>query len=140
MRINASEWRVLVIDDDHDNLELAADVLGFAGATVAVADSGQAGLEIVNQCHPTIILLDLAMPGLDGWSVYQTLRSRPELDSVPIIALTAHAMRGDAEKAFDAGFDGYITKPFRIQGLLEEIAACVQSFADRKGLGEPGHD
>ncbi len=129
-----STWRVLVVDDEPDNLKLAADLLEFLGATVAQARNGQQALDLVDQFKPNLILLDLAMPEIDGWQIHQRLRARPEFDLVPIVALTALAMAADAEKVRAAGFDAYITKPFRVRAMIEQLTICIQAFVERKSM------
>ena len=85
-------WRVLIVDDEPDNLTLASEFLSFSGATVAITEQGAQLLAMVDEFHPTIILLDLAMPGIDGWEIQRRLRARTELRHIPIIALTAMAL------------------------------------------------
>src|SRR5262245_30176653 len=114
-----ANWRVLIIDDEPDNLMLAAITLEFNGAVVSTAPDGQSGLDQVDTFHPTLILLDLSMPTLDGWEVFRRLRARPELDEIAIVALTANAMPDDAARVREMKFDGYITKPFRVTEFLE---------------------
>jgi two-component system cell cycle response regulator DivK len=126
-----TQWRVLIADDEPDNLTLASEFLKFSGASVAVTVQGVQLLAMVDEFHPTIILLDLAMPGMDGWEIQRRLRMRPELNHIPIIALTAMAMPEDLERAKMAGFDGYITKPFRVGSLLRDIKTCVGVFFQR---------
>lgn len=124
-----SNWRVLIIDDEPDNLMLAAITLEFNGAVVSTAPDGQSGIEQADTFQPTLILLDLSMPGLDGWEVFKRLRAKPEYDLIPIIALTANAMPDDAARVKDMGFDGYITKPFRVVEFLEALKESVATFA-----------
>jgi two-component system cell cycle response regulator DivK len=126
-----AQWRVLIVDDEPDNLTLASEFLSFSGATVAVTERGEELLAMVDEFLPTIILLDLAMPGIDGWEIQRRLRARTELSHIPIIALTAMAMPEDVERAKMAGFDGYITKPFRVASLLRDIKTCVTIFIER---------
>jgi CheY-like chemotaxis protein len=128
---DVSTWRVLIVDDEPDNLTLASEFLTFSGATVAITEHGARLLEMVDEFGPSIILLDLAMPGMDGWEVQRRLRARPELNHIPIIALTALAMPEDAERVRMAGFDGYITKPFRVALLLRDLETCVTAFTER---------
>jgi two-component system cell cycle response regulator DivK len=123
-----SSWNVLIVDDEPDNLNLIADLLEFSGAKVVRAENGKQALALFEHDKPNIILLDLAMPDLDGWAVHRQLRARPDARSVPIIALTGLAMPDDAERVRAAGFDGYITKPFRAKVLLDTLSACVQRF------------
>jgi two-component system cell cycle response regulator DivK len=132
MDIKLNGWRVLAVDDEPDNLKLIADVLEFKGAVVAQSQNGQQGLDMLDTFKPTLVLLDLAMPGVDGWEMHRQLRRRTELNHVPIIALTALAMPQDAERVMAAGFDGYITKPFRFNDLLQELVTTVEKFQARK--------
>lgn len=125
---NAKDWTVLIVDDEVDNLGVARKVLSFNGANVCEARNGLEGLEVLETVTPTFILLDLSMPEMDGWEMFKIVRSRDELAIVPVIALTAHAMSGDKERVLEAGFDGYIAKPFRIQSFLEDIQACITEF------------
>lgn len=129
-----ASWRVLVVDDEPDNLDLAADLLEFSGATVLRALGGQQALQVFDEYKPTIVLLDLAMPDIDGWTVYDQIRNRETCEKTVIIALTALAMPADAEKVRAAGFDGYVTKPFRVNTLLREIALCVKAHHERAAL------
>lgn len=122
------EWRVLIVDDEPDNVGVAQKVLVYNGAAVRVARNGLEGLSILDEFMPTFILLDLSMPEMDGWEMMRRVRARQEFESMPIIALTAHAMSGDKERVLQAGFNGYIAKPFRINSFLEEIHAVLRSF------------
>ena len=128
-------WRVIIVDDEPDNSQLASELLGFSGATVTTVSGGAELLEMVDTFKPTIILLDLAMPGMDGWEAQRRLRERSDLNQVPIVALTALAFPEDAARVKAAGFDGYITKPFRVAALLRDLMACAQAFMERQGKG-----
>jgi CheY-like chemotaxis protein len=118
-------WRVLVIDDEPDNLNLVADLLEFGGAQVAQATGGRQGLALIDEFHPNLILLDLAMPDLDGWEMHRILLSRPDTRDLLIVALTALAMPYDGDRVKAAGFAGYITKPFRVMALITELQALI---------------
>jgi two-component system cell cycle response regulator DivK len=122
------DWTVLIVDDEPDNLGVAQKVLSYGGATVHIAENGLEGLAVLKTVKPTFILLDLSMPEMDGWEMFNHTRANQRLVNVPIIALTAHAMAGDKEKVLSAGFNGYIAKPFRINSLLEEIRKCLSDF------------
>lgn len=132
-RINEDiqKWVVLIVDDKHDNVEVAAKVLSFNGAEVHTASNGQEGLDLIKSksLHPTFILLDLSMPVMSGWEMLDRLRANPATAYVPVIALTAHAMEGDAEKVREAGFDGYIAKPFSIVTFMAEIRDVISKIA-----------
>src|SRR5690348_410823 len=92
---NTATWKVLLIDDEPDNLEVVAESLEFYGMTVETAANGQIGLEKVDAFLPSLILLDLSMPVMDGWQTLRRLKSNPVTQNTPIIALSAHAIVGD---------------------------------------------
>lgn len=121
-------WRVLAIDDEPDNLHLVLATLRFRGAVIEGVRGGAEALAALDIFKPNLILLDLSMPKISGWEVHRIIRSRPMLDCVPVIALTAHAMPNDESRVKAAGFDGYITKPFRVQTLLADVARFVEAF------------
>lgn len=121
------EWSVLVVDDQRDNLHVIEAALRFHGATVACACNGVEGLEVLKFFKPTLILLDLSMPIMDGWEMFEIVKSRPDLQDIPIIALTAHVMADDKERVLAAGFTGYIAKPFSVATVATEIQSIVQS-------------
>lgn len=131
---NAESWNILVVDDDEDNLSIASDTLGLFGITVHTAENGEAGLDAIYDIRPTFVLLDLSMPVKDGWETLIEIRQNPEYADMPVIALTAHAMIGDKERAMEAGFDGYITKPFNIGTVLNEIKTCLARFVNTHNL------
>jgi CheY-like chemotaxis protein len=133
-------WHVLIVDDHADSLEVAAITLGMAGVHVYTAHHGQEGLQVLAGITPTFILLDLSMPVMNGWEMLRRVRSDPRLASVPVIALTAHAMTGDAERALDAGFDHYFTKPFSPFTFLDDLLTAFQAnpqLAARLRLAPP---
>ena len=116
-----SSWQVLVVDDEPDSLDVVRRVLSFHGATVHTATSGADGLAIARGIEPTFILLDLSMPEMDGWEMLYHLKEDLRTASIPVIAVTAHAMSGDRERALSAGFDYYLTKPISPFTFLEEL-------------------
>jgi len=125
--IDAKDWVVLIVDDDPDNLSVAEKVLTFYGAEVHTAVNGQNGLEVLKRLsNLTCILLDLSMPEMDGWEMIDAIRKAPAKPSLPIIAVTAHAMPKDKERALLAGFDGYIVKPFMLYTFMSEIEKCLK--------------
>ncbi len=126
-----SSWRVLIVEDKADNLKLITLVLESRQATVIGLTDSKKALEAVETLDPNLILLDLAMPVINGWELHKQLRAQPALDHVPIIALTALSMPRDIERGKLAGFDGYITKPYRSEGILQELKACVIEFLAR---------
>lgn len=130
---DANEWTVLIVDDEPDNLGVVQKILKLNGAEVHVATTGIEGLLVLNSVSPTFILLDLSMPEMDGWEMISKVRSLDKVSHVPVIALTAHAMIGDKQRVLQAGFDGYIAKPFRIESFMEEIRKCLAQSSNRAG-------
>jgi len=121
-------WTFLIVDDQPDNLAIAKAALEYRGATVHTATDGEQGLTALLALTPTVILLDLSMPKLDGWTMLNRLRERPETIKTPVIALTAHAMEGDRERVMNAGFNGYIAKPFDVMTLGVQVQEMVGSL------------
>jgi two-component system cell cycle response regulator DivK len=108
---------VLVVDDHDLNRELARSLLERRGCRVLLARDGQEGTRVARVEHPNLVLMDLAMPVKDGVTAARELKADPETNGIPLIAFTALAMRGDEERARDAGFDGYLSKPLETQAL-----------------------
>ena len=124
-----ASWTVLVVDDEPDNLEVASRLLMLFGAKVYTAQDGEAGLEILKDIVPTLILSDLSMPKKDGWELLIVIREQKKFTGIPVIALTAHAMAGDKERALNAGFDDYITKPIKVESFFADIQRCLTKRA-----------
>ena len=129
---DAKGWKILVVDDDEDNRNVAAQYLAFLGAEVRTAGDGAAGLEALKSFAPTFILLDLSMPEMDGWEMHRRLRAEPATAAIPVIALTAHAMQEDTKKALDSGFNGYITKPFLLNTFIADIRKALARLDGRQ--------
>src|SRR5689334_19529860 len=113
-------WKVLVVDDDPGGLRLAQFMLGYYGAMVRLAWNGQEGFSMAHEECPRFILSDLSMPVMDGWDMLKKLRDDPVTATIPVVALTAHAMRGDRERALAAGFHCYVTKPLNPATFVPE--------------------
>ena len=113
--------RILVIEDNEDNLVLMRLLLERAKYEELVAIDGSTGLDIANKEQPEIILLDLAMPEMDGWEVARELKASILTKEIPIIAVTAHSLPKDRERAFEAGCDAIVGKPFSVAKLIGEI-------------------
>jgi CheY-like chemotaxis protein len=113
--------KVLVADDRETGRELVRTVLENAGYQVIEASDGTEAVAQARQFRPDLIILDIHMPGLDGFQVIEVLRREEGFAAIPIIALTASAMMGDRERAMEAGFTGYITKPIRLDALRAEV-------------------
>ncbi len=113
--------QLLVIEDNQNNLYLMKFLLEKHGFTVVGADNGRVGIELALERRPRAILLDIQLPEMDGYDVAATLRSHPELSSIPIIAVTSYAMAGDRERILAAGATGYIEKPINPDTFVSEI-------------------
>jgi|ERR1043166_8950190 CheY-like chemotaxis protein len=118
---------VLYIDDTENNRILVSRRLEKRGYRVLTAENAAAGIEVARAQKPDLILMDMGMPDLDGWSATRQLKADPNLSHIPVIALTAHAMQGDREKALDSGCDDYETKPFDFPRLIEKIEAFLSA-------------
>ena len=112
---------VLLIEDNELNRDMLTRRLERKEFIVSCAEDGQSGIDMAKNEMPDIILLDLSLPVIDGWNVARQLKADTNTKDIPIIALTAHAMKGDREKALDAGCDDYDTKPVNLDGLLDKI-------------------
>jgi len=117
--------RILVVDDNPINLKLVGDVLEFDGYSVLRAATAEEALRVIEQTPPELILMDIALPGMDGLTLTRKLRDDAATRKIRIVALTAFAMKGDDEKALAAGCDGYITKPIDTRKLSEQVAVCL---------------
>ena len=132
MRQNIKNWQVLIVDDKFDNLVLAEAALHYHGATVRKAGSGSAGLKVLETFAANLILLDLSMPEMTGWEMFEKIRAQSEFADVPVIALTAHAMQGDKERVLAAGFTGYIPKPFSVATIVSDIQAILSKIDNQE--------
>jgi two-component system, cell cycle response regulator DivK len=117
--------KILLVEDDEINRDMLSRRLERRGYQVVIAIDGEQAVVMARSQSPDLILMDMSLPVLDGWEATRQLRAASETRTVPIIALTAHAMQGDREKAIEAGCDDYDTKPVEFQRLLEKIAAIL---------------
>jgi CheY-like chemotaxis protein len=116
---------VLLVEDNPHNRKIFSGMLTHAGFRVLEAEDGHQALSIMSGALPDLILMDLSIPGVDGWEVTRRLKSDARTRPVPIIALTAHAMRGDEERAREAGCDGYLSKPISPKKVVEEVKRAL---------------
>lgn len=116
-----SKIKILMIEDNEQNRYLATFLLEAYGYEVLVAEDGAQGIEIAARVFPALILLDIQLPTMDGYTVARELRKNPELKAVPVIAVTSYAMAGDRERALEAGCSGYIEKPINPETFVKEI-------------------
>src|SRR3954466_15394334 len=117
--------RLLLVEDNEENRDGLSRHLRRKGFEVLVAVDGQHGVEAARTGAPDLILMDMSLPVLDGWEATRQLKAAAETRHIPVIALTAHAMAGDREKALQAGCDEYDTKPVEVARLLEKIQALL---------------
>ncbi len=113
--------RVLVVEDQEDNRRILRDLLTSGGYEVLEAVTGEEGVALAEAQRPDLILMDIQLPGLDGYEATRRIKANPTLRQIPIIAVTSYALSGDDAKALEAGCDAYITKPFSPRELLAKI-------------------
>lgn len=113
--------KILIVEDNEMNRDMLSRRLERRGFAIIMAVDGQQGVDLARAERPDLILMDMSLPVMDGWTATQTIKADAELAKIPVIALTAHAMAGDREKAMGAGCDDYDTKPIELPRLLEKI-------------------
>lgn len=114
---------IIVIEDDEDNMQLIKFLLNKADYEVLTAMNGYQGLELIRNQTPDLILLDLAIPGIDGWHLAQEIRKNPKTSAIPIVAVSAHILPKDREDALDAGCTGFLTKPLDVANFVANMEA-----------------
>jgi len=117
--------KILYVEDNEDNIYMLKNRLSRAGFTVVVAVDGGLGVSMAAAEQPDLILMDMSLPVLDGWEATRRIKAAPETRRIPVIALTAHAMSGDRERALAAGCDDFDTKPVELPRLLGKIRALL---------------
>ena len=117
--------KILLVEDNEDNRDMLSRRLERKGFTVILAVDGQDGLDKAQSELPDIILMDMSLPVMDGWEATKVLKGDPDTAQIPVIALTAHAMSSDREKAIEAGCNDYDTKPVDLQRLLNKISDLI---------------
>jgi two-component system cell cycle response regulator DivK len=118
--------RILVVEDQEDNRRIVRDLLTSVGYEVIEAVTGDEGVRMAGMHTPDLILMDIQLPGLDGYEASRRIKADPALRQIPIIAVTSYALSGDDVKAFQAGCDAYVAKPFSPRALLAKIREFVQ--------------
>jgi CheY-like chemotaxis protein len=121
-----SEGKVMIVDDNAANLKLGGDLLEIEGFEVCRCIDAESAMNSLGQFRPVLILMDLALPGMDGLQLTQKLKSEENTKKIKIVALTASAMKGDKEKILSAGCDGYITKPIDTRKFKAQIMQYLQ--------------
>lgn len=123
--MNDKQITVLLVEDNEDNLAVYRTILDHVGYAVVEARDGEEGLARATAEKPDIILMDISIPKIDGWEVTRRLKAEDDTKGIPIIALTAHALDEDREKAFNVGCDGYLAKPIEPRRVVEEVERLV---------------
>jgi two-component system, cell cycle response regulator DivK len=118
--------RILLVEDNEMNRDMLSRRLVRRGYEVIIALDGEQGLTLAVAEKPALVLMDMSLPGIDGWEATRRLKAAPETRAIPVIALTAHAMAGDREKAMAAGCDDFDTKPVDLARLLDKIEALLR--------------
>ncbi|MDQ7785562.1 MAG: response regulator [Desulfomonilaceae bacterium] len=118
--------KVLVIEDNETNMELATALLFASGYTAVQARTAEEGIRLAREEMPSLILMDISLPGMDGLTAAAVLKEDPLTTHIPIVALTAHAMKGDERKAMEAGCCGYLTKPIDTRSFPEALAGFMK--------------
>ncbi len=116
---------ILIIEDNELNLQLATDLLEANGFIVHQARSAEEGLRVARKVKPTLVLMDWSLPGMDGLHATSLLKANPDTAHLTVIALTAHAMKGDEDLAREAGCDGYLTKPINTRTFVRDIKSFI---------------
>ncbi len=119
--------RILVVEDNADNRILIADVLDSMDYEVIIATDGEEGVKKASAERPDLILMDISLPQMDGLTATRRIKAMPDLQHIPIIALTAHAMVGDRERALEAGCDDYVSKPIDLRELATKLTHYLQA-------------
>jgi two-component system, cell cycle response regulator DivK len=112
---------ILVVEDNERNLKLLRDVLEYAGYDVRTARTAEDGISVAASEPPDLVLMDLQLPGIDGMEALRRLRGSPLTASIPVVAVTAQAMKHDRERALEAGFDGYVEKPISVREFPDQV-------------------
>ncbi len=113
---------ILIVEDDTKNMTLFRDLLQVSGYSTIEASDGKQGIELAKAKKPDLILMDIQMPGMDGLEATRILKADAATSNIPVIALTAYAMKGDKERILEAGCDGYLAKPINTDEFLKEVA------------------
>ncbi len=121
-----SNKKILVIEDDELNMKLIRIVLDLGGYRILEAPDAEEGIKMIRSEMPDLILMDIQLPGIDGFKATRVIKEDEALKSIPVIALTAFAMHGDDRKAMEAGCDGYITKPIDTRKLIQQLEGYIK--------------
>jgi CheY-like chemotaxis protein len=124
-----SKGRILIVEDNMDTYELVRFILEKNGYETFLAMNGRDGVNAATKQSPDLIIMDLSMPEMDGWTATRLIKANAHTSAIPLVALTAHALPGDRQRAMDAGCDDYIAKPMDLLDLLETVDSWIQRGA-----------
>lgn len=124
-------WCVLLVEDNLDNFEMVRFLLERADYTVVGARTGREAVTAAQEHKPDVILMDLSLPEMDGWEAAREIKSDPGVAGIPLIALTAHTLPGDRQKAMEAGFDNYISKPINVPAFYDIVNAVLKGKSEK---------
>ena len=126
-----SQWQVMIVDDEPSNIGVLELVLDFYNAKTHLATSGQECLDLLTTERPSFLLVDIQMPGMTGYELLDNIRNNAQWKDIPVIAVTAHVMRGDEEQIIRAGFNGYIPKPVSVTSLIDDLRRILATDTRR---------
>ncbi len=126
--------KVLLVEDNEMNRDMLSRRLERKGYEVVMAFDGEAGVRMAGECNPDIILMDMSLPIIDGWEATRRVKADAATQKIPVIALTAHAMSGDREKALEAGCDDYDTKPIELPRLLGKMEELLNVGSEQQSV------
>jgi CheY-like chemotaxis protein len=130
---SAARQTLLLVEDNEDNRIIYSTLLRHLGYEVVEAHDGLQAVELARSRHPDLILMDISIPQMDGWEATRVLRADPSTRAIPIVALTAHALDDDRERAAQVGFSSYLAKPVEPRAVVAEVRRWI-------GAGTPGHE
>ncbi|QPC81414.1 response regulator [Phototrophicus methaneseepsis] len=119
-------WHVLLVEDEFDSLQMVTKILLHHGAEVRVARDGYECLIVLESYQPTLVIMDLAMPQMDGWETLSRIRARSDLAHLPVVAITAYHSVSVEQDAYDAGFDAYLSKPLETNNLIDQLMSVIE--------------
>lgn len=121
------DWQILVVEDEDDSALMVSKILGFHGLAITHARNGVQAMQVLQDYLPTVIIMDLAMPEMDGWQTLEAIRANPDTARIPVVAITAYDSADVERDAGSAGFDGYFAKPVDPQTFFERLQAIVSA-------------
>lgn len=120
-------WRIIVVEDEDDSVKMVSKILSYHGVEVHVARNGRECIDLLKQIMPTLIVTDLAMPGMDGWQTLAAIRANPQTEHIPVVAVTAYHSANLAEEAENVGFDACFPKPVNPNSFVDSLAKLIDA-------------